>query len=41
MMEQRKMDVFRYIELIYNRKRLHGSLGYTSPVDCLLANRAV
>ncbi len=24
--------IFRYIELFYNRKRIHGSLGYVSPV---------
>jgi len=29
--EEVKQDLFRYIELFYNRKRLHASLGYVSP----------
>ena len=28
-----KSALFRYIEVFYNRQRLHGALGYTSPVD--------
>ena len=28
-----RQEVFEYIEAIYNRKRLHSSLGYNSPVD--------
>ena len=39
-MKEVKIDVFRYIELFYNRKRLHSSLGYMSPVDYLLAHCA-
>lgn len=33
-----KTDVFRYIELFYNRKRRHSSLGYMSPVEYRLKN---
>ena len=32
-MDDVKMDLFRCIELFYNRKRIHSSLGYMSPVD--------
>lgn len=28
-----RQEVFEFIEAIYNRKRLHSSLGYNSPVD--------
>ena len=38
--EEVKTDVFRYIELFYNRKRLHSSLGYMSPVDYRIAHCA-
>jgi putative transposase len=30
---QTKSDLFKYIEIFYNRKRLHSSLNYTNPVD--------
>lgn len=33
-------DFFDYIELFYNRKRLHSSLGYMSPVAYRLAYAA-
>jgi len=31
--KEAKAAVFEYIEVYYNRKRRHSSLGYTSPVD--------
>jgi len=31
-LEEGKKDVFNYIEMFYNRKRRHASLGYVSPV---------
>ncbi len=30
--EDGKKDIFNYIEMFYNRKRRHASLGYVSPV---------
>jgi putative transposase len=30
--EDAKKDIFNYIEVFYNRKRRHASLGYVSPV---------
>ena len=36
-MEDVKTDLYRYIELFYNRKRLHSTLGYMSPVAYRLA----
>jgi len=38
--EEVKHDVFKYIELFYNRKRLHASLGYLSPVEYRLSKMA-
>ena len=32
-LEEVKTDVFEYVELFYNRKRMHTSLGYLSPVE--------
>ncbi len=31
--EQAKMAIFDYIELFYNRNRIHQSLGYRTPVE--------
>jgi transposase InsO family protein len=31
--EEAKRDIFEYIEVFYNRERLHSSLGYLSPLD--------
>ena len=32
-MEEVQRDMFEYIELFYNRKRMHSYLGYMSPVE--------
>jgi len=32
-----KQDMFEYIELFYNRKRIHAALGYLSPVEYRLS----
>ena len=31
--DEARADLFEYIEVFYNRKRRHGSLGNVSPVD--------
>lgn len=31
--QEAKSDLFRYIEVFYNRKRFHSTLGFTSPVN--------
>lgn len=31
--DQTRLLIFEYIEIFYNRKRLHSSLGYTSPME--------
>lgn len=31
--EQARQEIFEYIEFFYNRKRIHSSLGYLSPVQ--------
>ena len=36
-----RTDLFEYIELFYNRKRMHASLGYMSPVEYRLQNVVV
>ena len=28
-----KSEIFSYIEIFYNRTRLHGALGYQTPVE--------
>ena len=40
LIEEVKTDVFRYIELFHNRKRLKDSFGYMSPADYRLAHGA-
>lgn len=39
-LEEVKTDLFVYIELFYNRKRMHKSLDYKSPVEFRLAQTA-
>ena len=31
--EEAKQDVFKYIELYYNRQRMHSSIGHSAPCD--------
>ena len=31
--DQAKSEIFEYIEIFYNRQRIHSSLGYLSPVE--------
>ncbi len=31
--EEARLAIFEYIELFYNKRRMHGSIGYVSPVD--------
>lgn len=31
--EQAQKEIFKYIELYYNTKRIHSALGYISPVQ--------
>lgn len=37
--EEAKISIFEYIEIFYNRQRLHSSLNYLSPVEFELKNR--
>ncbi len=32
-----KKDIFEYIEVFYNRKRIHSSIGYISPMEFEMA----
>lgn len=32
-LDEVRNDMFSYIELFYNRKRMHSTLGYMSPVE--------
>ncbi len=38
--EEAKQTVFEYIEVFYNRQRLHSAHGYISPVDFELQQNA-
>ncbi len=38
--EEVKRDVYEYVELFYNRKRMHSALGYMSPVEYRLTHCA-
>lgn len=33
MFRDARQDIFKYIELYYNKKRKHSTLGYLSPFD--------
>jgi len=33
MRDEARRDIFDYVEIFYNRERLHSSLGYLSPAD--------
>ncbi len=38
--EEVKKDIYEYVEIFYNRKRMHSYLGYMSPVEYRLAHNA-
>ncbi|TAG45588.1 MAG: hypothetical protein EAZ30_15525 [Betaproteobacteria bacterium] len=38
--EQAKAEIFDYIELFYNRQRIHQSLGYKTPAQFEALHRA-
>jgi transposase InsO family protein len=31
--QETKQDIFEYIEVFYNRQRLHSALGYKTPIE--------
>ncbi|PKK99473.1 MAG: hypothetical protein CVV57_02500 [Tenericutes bacterium HGW-Tenericutes-2] len=35
-----KKDLFEYIELLYNRKRIHSTLNYMTPMSYRIQNQA-
>ena len=37
--EQARREIFEYIEIFYNRQRIHSSIGYLSPVEFEMKNR--
>lgn len=39
-MDEVERDMFEYIELFYNRKRIHSTLGYLSPVEYRMRKEA-
>ena len=39
--EEANIDIFKYIEGWYNRKRLHSSINYMTPEQCKLLPRSV
>lgn len=39
--EEARKAIFEYIEVFYNRQRLHSSLGYVSPEEFEAAGRAI
>ena len=36
--EEAALDLFEYIEVVYNRARIHSALGYLSPAEFEKAN---
>ena len=38
--DEMRKDIFEYVEMFYNRKRLHSYLGYMRPVEYRLAHSA-
>ncbi|MBQ6542120.1 MAG: IS3 family transposase [Lachnospiraceae bacterium] len=38
--DEMRKDIFEYVEMFYNRKRMYSYLGYMSPVEYRLAHSA-